>query len=316
MKRLILCFLLVLITVTGCSHKSEDDMKSYIRRVYGDYKEVVKDGNDDEDKIVYKVVDKEYNFEYTVTDNLTDFSIDNTKFFEFQNTSSDFKSCYYRKLVDLLKPDLEKLEKDYNVSLTYEDDLSGKDDEKTQGFAKIVSSSKDELKLAEVSKKVNDLFVDKDTRHYFREAETSVYNESDEKQGLYVLSMSRYFNSNSKDGEPAYRMLGVAKTYNHRAEYKNYYEKKFSETGIDENELANVLGSDEVTSDTIVTFYNFVVDDKEFFIADVNVKPSANYYTNYNEVFNSSNKNSDEDRNQFVLDVAKSVLHRFLSGGK
>lgn len=75
-----------------------------------------------------------------------------------------------------------------------------------------------------------------------------------------------------------------AKKLNHDAVYVRKEEKLFKDTGLTLDNLLLDFDEEPPTDDSVVTFYYFEVDGKEFFIADLMLNTGGYWYNNYYEV--------------------------------
>ena len=270
---LIVCFLFCIL-LTGCSVASEKEIKKYANEKYGKATLIrTEELSDEERKCYFK--DEEYGFEYYVSSYMHDIVIDGSDFGATENKASDFERAYYNYMVDVIKDDLALIEKEYDVEISVSDGTS------IYYFARIQYHSADTSNVAEVSKKVSDLFTSIDTREYWEELDVEAYDSANNYLGAYHYQQERWMTP-----EDEVDLFYIEKITNltSKAVYVGKELHPFTDTGIDITDVVHVLGNPEIKSDSTVTYYIFTVDGKEYYMCDfmvLNDIGGHEYYTNY-----------------------------------
>lgn len=280
-KLIILLFTIVLMfLLTACKPANKREVMRYAKDEYGEA-EFIKEEVVNENEIIYYLKDKEYGFEYYITSYVTDITIDGAKFGEAENKSSDFNNTYYSYITNKLHEDLKKLEDTYQVEIIVDNHDYNIPDYDIYALAEIHYKDSSVQTAPAVSKEVKDLFTVYDTRNYWKDNSIDVYDKNEERIGRYDLKYDMFM---TPEQEEDYFYIEKAEMLNKNAVYVRKEEKLFKETGLSLDDVANVLGNDPVKENTMVTYYYFTVDDKEFFLADVLVNPNCRWYSNYDEV--------------------------------
>ena len=266
----VLCCLLLFL-LSGCGRlMTSSEVTRYAKLNFGDCNLIDEETVDD--VITYTFEDKEYAFKYTVRAYMSTIDIDLASFGEVPSESSDFNKEYYKYLVSLIEPELN-YDKQY-VTVEFEDTSTFTETPKTlAGLAHVYSKDDKGITVAE---QIGELFKKYDTRGYYSECYIPVYQD-DERIGNYSLSLSSWRNA---DDEILDYFTELAQNYDSSAKYIRSEQKKFSELNIDRSEVAPRTDK-SVDNNTIVTFYYFSTNSGEKFIADLNMKPSAEFYNNF-----------------------------------
>lgn len=274
-KSVLLCVLVV--CLCACSPASQKEVLRYAENKFGDA-EYVRTEEISEKKISYYLRDEEYGFEYCVTSGVNDILIDGAKFGETEHKSSDFDEVYYGYVLEQIQDELTALETEYSVQI-----LSGFDEEAQLGYeyqlAEVYCES--ESVAAQVTKAVSELFASYDTRGYWSEKDVAAYDEEDVRLGTYSLKYDRWL---TPEDEQDVFYCEQMQMLNSEAKFVRKEQKVFKETGISLNDVPTVLGSEPTTEDSIVTFYYFTIEGKEYYMADVLVYAEYGaivWYTNY-----------------------------------
>lgn len=273
---LILLVIALAILVCSCSPAIKSEIMKYAEKEYGE-SELIYIEEVSEDEIIYHLKDNEYGFEYYINSAVVDIGLDGSKFGEVERKKSDFNIAYYNYITENLDDKFAEIEDMYNVEII-NDDIYYSDEE---FLIKINYKTDDSQTSYTLAKKVNDLYKAYDSRNYWKEIKTYVYDKNKEQIGCYDLKYDAWMTS---EDEEDYFYIERAKWLNSDAVYLRKEEKPFKDTGISLDDVADVLGSESTTENSIVTYYYFEVDGKEFFLADVLVNPNCRWYSNYDEV--------------------------------
>ncbi len=282
MKKLVLLLFTITIVLlfTACEPASKNQVMRYTKNEYGEA-EFIKKEVINEDEITYYLKDKEYGFEYYVTSYVSDINIDGSKFGEAENKSSNFNNSYYSYITNKLSDEFNKLENTYNVQIVTDTEDYDVPDFDIFPLAEIHFKDSSVKTASKISEEVKDLYASYDTRGYWKNNSINVYNKNNEKIGCYDLKYDIFMTPEQEDD---YFYIERAEMLDSDAVYVRKEEMQFKDTGLSLDDVANVLDNDPVDENTIVTYYYFTVDGKEFFLADVPVNPNCNWYSNYDEV--------------------------------
>lgn len=266
------------ILICSCGLATESEIMMYAKNHYGEA-EIINTDEISESEIKYYLKDSEYGFEYYIRSYLRKTFRDGRECLKSEKKESDFNLAYHNYIVEQIDDEFTKLEDKYNVEII-EDSVSNK---LTRNLVIEINYKKDNLKTApNLSKKVNDLYMVYDNRHYWKApSRIYVYDKNKEKIGYYDSESSTWLTSEQED-DVFYIKRG--KELDLDAVYLRKEEKLFKDTGLSLDDVADVLGEDSPTENSVVTYYYFEVDGKEFFLADVLVNPNARWYSNYDKV--------------------------------
>lgn len=262
----------------ACSPASKKEVLRYAEREFGDA-EYVRTEEIDEDAIRYFLCDEEYGFEYYVTSEVNDVLIDGAKFGESESKSSNFEKVYYNFVLEQIKDELTALEGEYSVRIVSGADKLGQ----LYRLAEVYCESGDASVAPQVTKAVKELFADYDTRGYWSERSIEVYDVQENSLGSYSFKYDRFLTPQDETDVFYYEQMQML---NSEAEYIRKEQKVFKEIGVSLDDLPTILGSEPVTEDSIITFYYFDIEGKEYYLADVLVYGeygSIVWYTNYKE---------------------------------
>lgn len=279
MKRMTRSVLIILFAVClcACSPASKEEVERYVKNTFGKA-EYVRTEEVDEETIRYYFEDEEYGFEYYVTSEVNDILIDGAKFGESESKSSNFEKIYYSYVLEQVQKDLSALEEEYDVRI-----LSGADEwGKVYRLAKVYCASGEEAVAPEVTEAVKELFVAYDTRDYWSEKSIGAYDAQEVYLGNYSFKYDRFLTPEDEEDVLFYERIEML---NDEAEFVRKEQKVFKDTGIPLRDVAQTLGNEPVTEDSMVTYYYFTVDGDMYYMVDVLVQSEGGivWYTNYKE---------------------------------
>lgn len=273
---LILLVIVLVILLCSCSPATKSEIMRYAKNNYGEA-ELINTEEISEDEIIYYLKDSEYGFEYYINSAVKDIGLDGAKFGEIESKDSNFSVVYYSYITENLNDEFAKLEDIYNVEIIKDNIYCG-----DENILIEINYKTDNLQTApSLSKKVNDLYKSYDSRHYWEEIRTYVYDKNKEQIGCYDFENDMWMTP-EQERDDFY--IEKAEWLNSDAVYLRKEEKLFKDTGLSLDDVADVLGEDSPTENSVVTYYYFEVDGKEFFLADVLVNPNARWYSNYDKV--------------------------------
>ncbi len=264
------------VLLTGCSVASEKEIKKYANEKYGEATLIRTDELSDKNRKCY-FKDEEYGFEYYVSSYMHDIVIDGSDFGATESKASDFEMAYYNYMVDVVKDDLAKIEKEYDVELSVSDGTY------IYYFARIQYRSADTSNVAVVSKEVSDLYTSIDTRGYWKDLDVEAYDSEDNYLGAYHYQQEKWM---THEEEVDLFYIDKITNLTSKAVYVGKEQHPFTDTGVDINDVVYVLGNPEIKIDSTVTYYTFTVGGKEYYLCDfkvLNDMGGYEYYTNYEE---------------------------------
>ena len=279
MKRIATSLLIGVLTLTlcACSPATKREALRYAENEFG-AAEYVRTEEIDEDAIRYYFRDEEYGFEYCVTSGVNDILIDGAKFGESESKSSNFDEVYYGYVLEQIEDELIALETEYGVRIVSGPNEFGK----IYQLAEVYCEAGDEELAVPVTKAVKDLFAAYDTRGYWSEGNIEAYDAQGERLGSYSFKYDRFLTPEDEEDVLFYERIEML---NGEAEFVRKEEKMFKDTNISLQDVADVLGNEPVTEDSVVTYYYFTVDGEIYYMVDVLVFSEGSYawYTNYVE---------------------------------
>lgn len=281
-KKLTLFFMLtvLIISICSCNLASEEQIVSYAKKQYGKC-ELIRTENISDKEIICYLEDAEYGFEYQVSSKVEDISFDGAKFGETESKYSDFNSAYYAYVTEQIGDRLSEMETSYGVDIITSSKYFYPSLISYSIFAEIYYQTGDLQTAPKVSQAVNDLYKSYDKRDYWKNNSTDVYDVNGNRIGKYDLEQNIWMTT---DMEEDYFYIEQAHILNPEAVYIRKEEKKFKDTGIPMDDVTDILGNEMPTANTIITYYYFEVDEKEFFLANIVVNPNQRWHTNYYEI--------------------------------
>ena len=270
----IIIILLSFLSLVGCSVASEKDIVKYSNDRYGEATLLRTEKPDDENIICY-FKDKEYGFEYYVTSYMNDILIDGSSFGSTENKGSNFDIQYYNYINDMVCSDILSLEQKYNI------DISVSDGTYIYYFARIYYKSSNTANVSSVTKEISDLYTSVDTRNYWRDLVVEAYDESGNYLGSYHHSRNGWMTS---EDEYDMKYIDEISNLSEDAIYLRKEQHLFTETGVNIQDVVQVLGNPEVKENSMVTYYIFTVDGQEYYMCDFMVHDDIGgfeWYTTY-----------------------------------
>ncbi|MBE5944416.1 MAG: hypothetical protein E7258_05805 [Lachnospiraceae bacterium] len=268
--------LVLVLSLSGCSADSEKNIIKHAKDKYGPNKHI-KTEELGEDKTTCYFTDNEYGFEYYVSSYMNEIIIDGSSFGSVENKGSNFDIQYYNYLCNTLSYDLQAIEEKYNV------DIEISDGTYIYYFAQVYYKTEDSSNASSVTKEISDLYTSLDTRHYWKNLDVEAYDCNGEYLGAYHYEQTKWM---TPEDEVELDFILRIEDLSSEAEYLRKEQHKFTETGVDIKEVVTVLGSPEVTIDSMVTYYIFTIDGKEYFMTDfmiINDIGGYEYYTTYKQ---------------------------------
>lgn len=279
MKRLIPVSVAVVMAgaLSGCSAEvdSEKDILRYAKEHYS-AAEHIRTEDGEESRRCY-LVDDEYGFEYYVSSYINDISIDGSTFGYQERKGSNFDEAYYSFMQEqcgisggvVMADGTEIIPYKYIVEDSIIINVNTADGG-PEAACTHAEGLRDSLKAI-------------DTRGYWANISCTVFDADGER---YLTYDSLHDSPLTPADEDIIFYTEMARTKNADAEFVRTETGLFSETGLTADELPNILGSEKPTADTVITYYYFEADGREFFLADFNAFEDAEYqrffwYNNY-----------------------------------
>ena len=279
-KAAILLLLLCTAVFCACSAEvaSEKEIIKFAKDTYGKadflYSEQVS-----EDALRCYFTDKEYGFTYHVSSNVLAITIDGAVFGYKEDKGSDFNDVFYEYIRTQSSASIAALSQQYSCEILLDDIIYD-----NVIYVDITSPNTDNACIA--AEKTREILSSYDTRGYWENISCRVYDANGNKQYTYDTLHEQPLTPEDEDIE---FFTQAAQMKHSEAQYLRKDTRLFSQTGITEDKLVNILGTEPPTSDSIITYYYFTAEGKEFFLADVQVYypdySSMSWHTNYLEVF-------------------------------
>lgn len=262
------------ICLCACSPASKEEVERYVKKEFGKA-EYVRTEEIDDKTIRYYFQDDQYDFEYYVTSEVNDILIDGAKFGESESKGSNFEKVYYEHALEQVQEELAALEADYGVRILTDFD-------EVYRLAEVYFEAGEEALAPEVTKAVKEAFAAYDTRNYWAERHIYAYDAGEIRLGTYSFKYDRFLTPEDEEDVLFYERIEML---NDEAEFVRKEQKVFKDTNISLQDVVDVLGSEPVTEDSMVTYYYFTVNGEIYYMVDVLVDSEGGiaWYTNYQE---------------------------------
>ena len=262
------------ICLCACSPASKEEVECYVKNEFGKA-EYVRTEEIDDKTIRYYFQDDQYDFEYYVTSEVNDILIDGAKFGESESKGSNFEKVYYEHALEQVQEELAALEADYGVRILTDFD-------EVYRLAEVYFEAGEEALAPEVTKAVKEVFAAYDTRNYWSERHIYAYDAGEIRLGTYSFKYDRFLTPEDEEDVLFYERIEML---NDEAEFVRKEQKVFKDTNISLQDVVDVLGSEPVTEDSMVTYYYFTVNGEIYYMVDVLVDSEGGiaWYTNYQE---------------------------------
>lgn len=262
------------ICLCACSPASKEEVERYVKNEFGKA-EYVRTEEIDDKTIRYYFQDDQYDFEYYVTSEVNDILIDGAKFGESESKGSNFEKVYYGYILEQVQEELAALEADYGVRILTDFD-------EVYRLAEVYFEAGEEALAPEVTKAVKEVFAAYDTRNYWAERHIYAYDAGEIRLGTYSFKYDRFLTPEDEEDVLFYERIEML---NDEAEFVRKEQKVFKDTNISLQDVVDVLGSEPVTEDSMVTYYYFTVNGEIYYMVDVLVDSEGGitWYTNYQE---------------------------------
>lgn len=264
----------LMVCLCACSPASKEEVERYVKNEFGKA-EYVRTEEIDDKTIRYYFQDDEYDFEYYVTSEVNDILIDGAKFGESESKGSNFDKVYYGYILEQVQEELAALEEDYGVRILTDFD-------EVYRLAEVYFEAGEEALAPEVTKAVKEVFAAYDTRNYWAERHIYAYDAGEIRLGTYSFKYDRFLTPEDEEDVLFYERIEML---NDEAEFVRKEQKVFKDTNISLQDVVDVLGSEPVTEDSVVTYYYFTVEGEIYYMVDVLVDSEGGiaWYTNYQE---------------------------------
>jgi len=262
------------ICLCACSPASKKEVARYAENKFGKA-EYVRTEEIDDKTIRYYFQDDQYDFEYYVTSEVNDILIDGAKFGESESKGSNFEKVYYEHALEQVQEELAALEADYGVRILTDFD-------EVYRLAEVYFETGEEALAPEVTKAVKEVFAAYDTRNYWAERHIYAYDAGEIRLGTYSFKYDCFLTPEDEEDVLFYERIEML---NDEAEFVRKEQKVFKDTNISLQDVVDVLGSEPVTEDSMVTYYYFTVNGEIYYMVDVLVDSEGGiaWYTNYQE---------------------------------
>lgn len=264
----------LMVCLCACSPASKEEVERYVKNEFGKA-EYVRTEEIDDKTIRYYFQDDQYDFEYYVTSEVNDILIDGAKFGESESKGSNFDKVYYGYILEQVQEELAALEEDYGVRILTDFD-------EVYRLAEVYFEAGEEALAPEVTKAVKEVFAAYDTRNYWAERHIYAYDAGEIRLGTYSFKYDRFLTPEDEEDVLFYERIEML---NDEAEFVRKEQKVFKDTNISLQDVVDVLGSEPVTEDSMVTYYYFTVNGEIYYMVDVLVDSEGGiaWYTNYQE---------------------------------
>ncbi len=268
------------IVLCGCSTKlkTESQAVHYAEMRYGSCTAVSTQKNSD-DKVVYKMKDNDYWFEYEVISEISEINIDGSSFGKYEYTSDTFIECFRDYIFEDAKDQFESIENQYNAKIETGDILSG-------SLVTIRMNNGNVSNAEKASKQAASVFKHYEKKKLFSSLDIYVYSNEDELIGKCRIESGTWMDTTDIKDE---QIIMWAKSKKGNANLIRKETKTFADTGLSKNQVAKFHYNSDINypqeSDDPVEYYYFEASGKEFFVCNFYSTDTDNWYTNYYEVF-------------------------------
>ena len=278
--KLLMIVALCATTLCGCEPATEKEVLRYAKNEFGKCK-LVETNIVSEDEIDYILQDKQYGFTYHVTSEVDDINIDGSKFGESESKSDDFSASYYAYITNNIKETLHGYAKQNNITILTSE---SKFDYYYDGYKLanvICQADMSKEALQSICENIYDLYKEYDSRRFFEPVMIDVSDTKGNDMGVFRSNIGAYM---TNEEDETYYYYDLATQKDPYVKYLRQDKKSFRETDISYTSVMHVLGQPEITEDSIVTYYYFESDGKEWYMVDVPVTETQTFYSNYEEV--------------------------------
>lgn len=275
----IIILLLTIVLLTGCASSPESvklanksSILTYAKHEYGEAEFVSK--KDGENRVEYILKDKQYGFTYEIVSFAQSVGMDGSTFWYSEEKSSNFDTQYQQYILSEIKPYIDKKTEEINVDLktSISPDLF---------FAEIQLKTESNISTAiTFLKELGQKILEIDDRKYFTSSEISLVNQNRyDKIGSFDFSDGKYKSLEEEHIEYyTDRMSQIMKI--NKKELQYLYKKEMlvqDVPGLSNESIVHVLGTDMEN----IECYHFNYDNKEYFIASINVYDKNNSIHQY-----------------------------------
>ena len=274
------------LTLCACSAEvaSEKEIIEFAQECFGDSTHLSTE-NVSEDKTVCYFSDTEYGFQYQVTSAVHPVGMDGSTFWYQEGRGSNFGEVYYSFMQE---------------QCGIKGGAVMADGTEIKPFGYIGEEIQIDVNAAESgveaacthAEELRDSLKALDTRGYWKNISCTVF---DEDGGRYLTYDALHEAPLTPEDENIIYYTEMARLKLPEAEFVRTETGLFSETGLTEDDIPNILGTEKPTADSVVTYYYFKAEGREFFLADFNAFENGDHqtffwYNNISEVFPEKDK--------------------------
>ena len=283
MKRFVSVVLAAVIALcaSGCSTEidTEKNILKYAKEHFSNAEHVRTETTEKSRRCYF--IDIEYGFEFYVSSSVNSVGMDGATFWMNEEKGSNFEAAYYAYMRLQCGIDGGAVMADGTeivpLEFVYDDGISIDviaADGGTQAACTHAEALRNSLKAL-------------DTRGYWNNISCTVFDENGERYLTYDILHEQPL---TPADEQVIYYTEMARMLNSEAEFVRTETGIFADTGFVQDDLPNILGSEKPAADTVVTYYYFIADGKEFFLADFNAFEGDDHqrffwYNNYSKVF-------------------------------
>ena len=274
-RKIIAIFLFVatLFSLSGC-HFSENSVRlaskteilEYAQRMFGE--STYLSSREGDNSIEYSLRDNQYGFEYTIKSFVQPYGMDGSVFGYSEEKSSNFEDMYwnyiYSDLSELIENDMYELGMELELYESMFKECIG---------AIIINEDVDNETAVKCIEKLAKKISQFDSRGYYQNSEIRLELQDNTYVGSYIFNEQKFKTAQELDID--FHMERAGQILNTNVQYKRMESVKKSDVaGLDDFQIAFVLGSNNDTKDEVVCYY-FTSNDKEYFITDVIIEDES-----------------------------------------
>lgn len=269
--------ILVVLLITGCHYSPEQvrlankrEILKFAKTEYGSAEYIDKNytskrGND---SITYRLKDKQYNFEYTIETYVNIIGFNAAVFWYAEDKTSSFGDEYRRYIIDGLHDYIENKEVNLSIKIDTDQDIN------TSFFAVVYTTENTDIDmvikfLSELGNKVLEI----DTRGFWSESKITLMDTDGETEiGAFVFDKAKYL-TDLEQSIDWYMdsAASIMETDIDNLQYRYCEVVNVNDViGLSNENIVNILG----TNMEDIECYYFTYNNKEYFIASINVTNS------------------------------------------
>ncbi len=255
---------------------SVKEITEYAEQNFGKAEFVSSITGSENERVCY-FTDGQYGFDYYVESRVSGVGMDGSIFGFSEGKLSDFDEAYYATLRSLRDDDIAAIELSLGVEIKLADMFYAR-------YALADITSENVQNSCKAAEQLRALLKEYDSRSYWENIYCYVKDSGGNTLYTYDILHEQPLTPEDVAVE---EFTQHAKDFNPKAKYSHKTTQLFSKTGLTQSDVVSVLGDEPITDSSIITYYYFTAEGKQFFVADVYVYDGAymRWFTDYYKVF-------------------------------